>query len=263
MGPRTVNQPSFLVRFGGFASVLVCLVVIYYLVGDYDENATSGTVRGVHHENDDFPNLRPIINQHASNQKSYVCSTQGNMAYVPSTRPLMGLYWPPPKYIHQQDHIDSHPMRLYLPSSFTMSLQVDSSVDSAQQERIQVSVNQLCSQEPSLELPATYTPDDFFTIDHIQLVVSSELLLEALQHTWITKKLYRYMRSNESYMVFINPNHTAVLLAHNEVSMLYALNSLSQMLHSPMAMQLPVEILDWPENNWRGEFSLKSPSKLT
>eukprot|EP01031_Cornospumella_fuschlensis_P038031 gene38031-46209_t len=133
-----------------------------------------------------------------------------------------------------------------------MSLKIDNEVGGAQQECIEGSVKQFCFEEPSLSLPFSHKADDFFTVDHVQMVVSSKLLLESLQHTWITKKFYRYMRSNESYMVFVHPNHTAVLLAHNELSMLYALNSLSQMLHSPMTVQLPVEILDWPENNWRG-----------
>lgn len=65
------------------------------------------------------------------------------------------------------------------------------------------------------------------------------------------------MRSDEEYSLQITSN-AITIEAMTFRGALHGLSTLDQLLHSPVPMQLPVEITDYPENAWRGLTSYTS-----
>lgn len=232
MGPRSTNQPSVLIRIAGLVSVFVILIIIYFLVDDHD-GAPSEALRGTNatHQAEQFI--------------SYHCRPDDNLTYLPTSKPLMGLPWPLPKYFHQQDK--SMVVRLQLSSSYSIVL--DLSRQAVDKGAVQGASNRFCSTQRT----HSASQDSYFhAIDTIKVIISSSLVDAIAVNSTLPRRLLRRVRHPEAYVLLVKEDGRVVLIAHNEQGVLYGLGSLSQMLLSPMGMQLPAEIMDWPETNWRG-----------
>ena len=67
------------------------------------------------------------------------------------------------------------------------------------------------------------------------------------------KEAYQIPYSNaEAYLLTIATNGTVQLIVNSEFGINHGLSTLSQLIFSLSSYALPLEIIDWPESEWRG-----------
>lgn len=251
MGPRSTNQPSILIRIVGLISVLATVVAIYYLIGDSDvADNIDGTQYGRHPSHG--PILQPIeISQPSSHLPltSYTCMPSANLSHIPTTQPLMGLPFPLPKYFHQHGHSIAVRLALTAPYSLVLDL-TRQEISNSTKSLVNTASRRFClaQKAPSSRVDAYY-----HDVGTIKVILSSAAMLDVAAKSSLSKKLLRKVQHPEAYCLLIKEDNRAIVIAHNERGAMLALETLSQLLHSPMGLQVPTEIIDWPENSWRGQ----------
>jgi N-acetyl-beta-hexosaminidase len=69
--------------------------------------------------------------------------------------------------------------------------------------------------------------------------------------TELDKRKLLFSHSQEGYRLYLNETCSR-LTAYTVAGLMHGLNTLAQLTVAPRLLPLPLEIIDWPSNPWRG-----------
>jgi hypothetical protein len=114
--------------------------------------------------------------------------------------------------------------------------------------------------DPALQIQTVTVHRIEVTYSSVNLLATSAAMQEVLQQRSAAERENAHFIDEEMYALDVSADGTVHITVHS--SALYtgsyrgianALASLDQLLHQVVPVQLPVAILDWPDNHWRGK----------
>jgi archaellum component FlaF (FlaF/FlaG flagellin family) len=95
-------------------------------------------------------------------------------------------------------------------------------------------------------------------------VMNSAIKIQSIEIIFTNGSLKEYLNRNaeiiiqstnyEAYALNISSSGEVVLIVNSEIGINHGLSTLSQLVHSVSSYLLPIQIIDWPESEWRGKF---------
>jgi N-acetyl-beta-hexosaminidase len=82
------------------------------------------------------------------------------------------------------------------------------------------------------------------SIEYANTAIKSDLFMESNRI---------YAEDHEAYQLVIHENGSVNIIANDYQGVKHALATLSQILYSMPTYHFPIEIVDWPDNHWRGK----------
>lgn len=161
---------------------------------------------------------------------------------------------PLPKLFHEEETL-SAPRGMVLHPEYDIKFVGETKVERSIEEDPTVfnnAVQRFCSMLHQPYVNATSTD---IQGDAVMIItsISIEYSAGSIQSDLFSDVNRVYSKDHEAYQLIIHENGNVNIVANGEQGVKHALSTLSQVLYSMVAYHFPVEIVDWPENHWRGK----------
>lgn len=156
--------------------------------------------------------------------------------------------------------------RLSISSEFQMHFQYDGSMSLAMTDRVKLIVDRVCLGTVSgvqAQHAASSTPVAHIhvTFTSSKLIATSSAMKNILhQRSEEAKKNAQYI-DDEMYTLNVSQEGVVYIMVHTSAEtdsathrgLANAFATLDQLFNQPIPVQLPLSIIDWPDNHWRGD----------
>jgi endonuclease/exonuclease/phosphatase family metal-dependent hydrolase len=113
-------------------------------------------------------------------------------------------------------------------------------------------LNQFCSSHNSIELFSSLSSiSPFLSVQTIEILSLSTVIDDKFAQRFSDYEI-PWTSNRELYYLKISANGSVQLAVNDELGINLGFATLSQLIYSPSSVAFPVEIIDWPENDWRG-----------